>query len=179
MKLYFLYGPPAAGKLTVAKELAKLTGYKLLDNHRAIDYLVEVFPRENPEYTLVRSRLGRKIRLDIFAAAAQANVNMITTFAPLSEGMHDFVRAVQETVERNGGEMCMVQLRPSHEVLEQRVTSESRKGHKIDNLARWHEVVDNTPGAFETFPDVEHLVIDNSNLSPEETAQKILAHYDT
>ena len=33
MKHLFLYGAPAVGKLTVAKELADLTGYKLFHNH--------------------------------------------------------------------------------------------------------------------------------------------------
>lgn len=177
MKLLFIYGPPAAGKLTVATVLAEQTGYKLLDNHKAIDYLAEIFPRRNPAYSKIRSQLGRKIRVDIFAAAAKADVNLVTTFAPISEGMHDFVRAVKEAVESNGGEFCPVQLLPSQEVLEQRVFGEFRKDRKIDNLERWHEVVDNNPGAFEPFPDVEHLIIDNSDLSPEETARQISQHY--
>lgn len=29
MKLLFLYGPPAVGKLTVANEISKLTGFKV------------------------------------------------------------------------------------------------------------------------------------------------------
>ena len=32
MKLVFIYGPPAVGKLTVAKELAALTGFKVFHN---------------------------------------------------------------------------------------------------------------------------------------------------
>lgn len=177
MNLFFVYGPPAAGKLTVAVELAKQTGYKLLDNHKAIDYLSEVFPRSDPRYDSVRSQLGRKVRLDIFEAAAKADVNLITTFAPLSQGMHDFMRQVRSNVEAAGGTVCFVQLLPSHEVLLDRVTHESRQNKKIDTVERWHEVVANNPGAFETFPDVKHCVIDNSDLSPTDTAKQILDYY--
>lgn len=176
-KLIFIYGPPAAGKLTVATELAKLSGYKLLDNHRVIDYLTELFPRENLEYQHIRSGLGRKVRLDIFTAAAQAKINLITTFAPLSEGMQGFMRQVKSAVEGEGSEVCFVQLVPSREVLLQRVTGESRINRKIDTEERWHEVVAHNPGAFEMFPDVEHCVIDNSDLSPVEVAQKIIDYY--
>jgi hypothetical protein len=178
MKLLFLYGPPAVGKLTVATELSKLTGFTLLDNHKATDYLPEIFPRSNPAFDAVRSQLGRKIRVDIFAVAAQADVNLITTFAPISEGMHDFVRAVRDAVESNGGEFCPVQLIPSHDTMKQRVLGESRKGKKIDTVARWHEVLDGNEGAFETFPDIDHLIIDNSDLSPETVANQIIAHYE-
>lgn len=40
MKLVFIYGMPAAGKLTVAKELAGLSGYKLFHNHQVVDLLL-------------------------------------------------------------------------------------------------------------------------------------------
>jgi len=33
MKLVFIYGPPAVGKLTVANALAKVTGFKVFHNH--------------------------------------------------------------------------------------------------------------------------------------------------
>lgn len=39
MKLLFIYGPPASGKLTVAREPAALTGYRLFHNHLVVDAL--------------------------------------------------------------------------------------------------------------------------------------------
>ena len=35
--LCLVYGPPAVGKLTVAKEIAARTGYRLVHNHVSID----------------------------------------------------------------------------------------------------------------------------------------------
>jgi len=37
MELLFIYGPAAVGKLTVARELAKLTGFRLFHNHLTVD----------------------------------------------------------------------------------------------------------------------------------------------
>ena len=178
MNLILIYGPPAAGKLTVATELSRLTGYKQLDNHRAIDYLTELFPRsDNAELELARSRLGRKIRLDMFEAAAVANIDLITTFAPIAAGAQDFIRQVCEVVERHGGNVLLVQLLPSRDALLERVTSVSRKGKKIDTPERWHEVIGGNPAAFEVFPDRAHLVLDNSLVSPAEAARRIVEYY--
>ena len=177
MKLIFLYGPPAAGKLTVATELAAITGYKLVDNHKATDFLEEVFPRSDARLHPWRSKLGRKIRIDLVSAAAEADVDLIITFAPLSTGMFDFMREIASAVAGGGGELCMVQLLPSREVLEARVRSESRQGVKVDTVESWHELTDNNEGAFATFPDRDHLVLDNSTLSPQQAAQAIADHY--
>lgn len=43
MKLIFIYGLPGVGKLTVAKELTKLTGYRLFHVHLLADMLESVF----------------------------------------------------------------------------------------------------------------------------------------
>jgi hypothetical protein len=178
MNLIFIYGPPAAGKLTVATELANVLGYKLGDNHRILDYVYELFPRSEPAYSAIRTKLGRKMRIDVFRAVAEANIDLIATFAPLSGNTHDFIRAVQSAVTEAGGNVLLVHLLPTHDVLRQRVVAESRKGKKVETVERWEEVVSETPTAFETFPDVEHCVIDNSELSPADTAQKIINYYN-
>jgi hypothetical protein len=178
MNLIFIYGPPAAGKLTVAAELAKVINYKLLDNHRAIDYLSELFPRsDDEERERIRGLLGRRIRLDMFEAAARGGVDLVTTFAPIAPGTLDFMRDVQTAVTKAGGKVLFVQLLPSRDVLLERVEAASRKGKKIDNPARWQEVVGNNAAAFETFPDTPHCVLDNSTLTPAEAAAHIVDYY--
>ena len=60
MKLIVIYGPPAAGKLTVSKELSRITGYKVFHNHLAIDFIDSVLDRSNAKFweLLDRYRIG-------------------------------------------------------------------------------------------------------------------------
>ena len=44
MRLTFLYGTAAAGKLTVARRLSALTGDALFHNHLVVDAVAAVFP---------------------------------------------------------------------------------------------------------------------------------------
>ncbi len=177
MKLILIYGPPASGKLTVATQLSKLTGYKLLDNHRVTDYISEVFPRSEPKFDKVRSRLGRKARTDIFKAAAEVGLDLIATFAPLANGWQDFMRRSRQAVEKCNGEICFVHLLPSRAVLLERTVSDSRKPNKIATIETWNRVVGASPHAFTTFPDIKHAVIDNSELTPMDTAEQIIQYY--
>jgi hypothetical protein len=178
MHLVLLYGPPAAGKLTVGTKLAALTGYTLLDNHRVTDYIPELFPRSEPKFDKTRTELGRTIRLLLFGAAARNDVNLISTFAPISKGRHDFIRAIVDTVQQAGGQVALVQLAPNQQELEHRVVSESRRGVKAETVERLHELIDEYPAMFETFPDFEHLVIDNSELTADVVARQIIEHYN-
>ena len=43
MNLVFIHGPAASGKLTVARELARLTGFGVFHNHLVVDSLTPVF----------------------------------------------------------------------------------------------------------------------------------------
>ena len=69
MKLILLYGPPAVGKLTIAKEIARLTGLKLFHAHLTVDLVTPIFPRDTPAYR----KLVWDLRYAVFAAAAQAH----------------------------------------------------------------------------------------------------------
>src|SRR5438128_11279342 len=71
MKLILLYGPPAVGKLTIAKEIARLTGFKLFHVHLTADLVEPIFPRGTPSFP----KLVWDIRYAVFAEAARANID--------------------------------------------------------------------------------------------------------
>lgn len=177
MNLIFLYGPPASGKLTCSNELAGLTGYKVYDNHVLLNGLVRLFPFEDKVLSDHRKGLARRIRLDIFKTAAAANVSCITTFGQAGPDHFDFFSDVRRVVESGGGSVYFVQLKPRADVLLQRVEEESRKSQKIDSRVVLEAKLKNEPTIFEKFPEVEHLTIDNSDLTPQEVAQQICEYY--
>ena len=47
--LCLVYGPPAVGKLTVAKEIAARTGYRLVHNHVSIDPVLSILGWDDEE----------------------------------------------------------------------------------------------------------------------------------
>jgi hypothetical protein len=77
VRFVVLYGPPGVGKLTVARALARLTGFKLFDNHISIDAVRHVFDYSDAAFW----PLVLRFRFDIYEAAAQHDINLITTNA--------------------------------------------------------------------------------------------------
>jgi RNase adaptor protein for sRNA GlmZ degradation len=175
MNLVFIYGPPAAGKLTVANELAKITNYKVFHNHAALDLVTPIFGWENP----VRQQLSRQIRLEIFDAAAREGIDMITTFGASGEKYHSFIKGIMDVVEgKNGGDVKFVQLTAQKEELLRRVGATSRKEHgKISSEELLSEKFTSEAELFEPFPFKEHLHIDNTNVTPEAVAKQIADYY--
>ena len=100
MKLVFIYGPPAVGKLTVAKELLKLTGFKVFHNHLTIDLVKSIFEwGEGPFWELVD-----RFRLELVKAATEANIpGVIFTFVYAKTHDDGFVRRIVKVVEKGGG----------------------------------------------------------------------------
>ena len=49
MKLLFMIGNAAVGKMTVGQELAKITGLRLFHNHMTIEPVLEIFGQFNSE----------------------------------------------------------------------------------------------------------------------------------
>ena len=70
-----VYGPPAVGKLTVAKEIVKRTDLRLLDNHATVNAVAPVFGFEHEAY----GRLLRLMRQAIMREAAAAGIDLAMT----------------------------------------------------------------------------------------------------
>ena len=75
MKLLFLHGAPAAGKLTVAKALLGMVPGRLSDNHAAIDMALTVFDFDAPGFW----ELVHSLRCSTFEAAAAHGAGLVVT----------------------------------------------------------------------------------------------------
>ena len=173
MKLIFLYGPPASGKYTIAKAIAQKTGYKLFHNHLTVDLAKGVFDYGTKAFW----ELVHKIRLDIFEKAAKENISgMIFTYVYEKDNDDSFVKQVLEKVNSNGGEIVFIQIYCDKETLLKRVKEDSRKQfQKVKTEEELLEML--THGdLFSEIPFVENNIIDNTNLTVDETITKALEY---
>jgi hypothetical protein len=177
MNLVFVYGPPAAGKLTVAKELSKITGYKVFNNHLLVGCVSDIFSYDDPKWKETRNRLARKYRLELYAEAAKAGIDLVTTYGGSSKNAFDFFADVVKEVEKNNGNVYFAQLMPTKEALMERVTAPSRVGVKIDSKEFLEQKLTKDSIYYSKFPGKEHPTIDNTDLSPQEVAKQILDYY--
>ncbi len=106
MNLVFIYGPPASGKLTVARELATLTGYKLFHNHLIVDAVESIFSFASDRFI----RLRETFWLMMFREAGEAGQSIVFTFCPEPTVAADFPDRVRKTIEGAGGELLLVRL---------------------------------------------------------------------
>jgi hypothetical protein len=170
MTLVFLYGLPGVGKLTTAVALSTLTGIRLFHNHLSFDLVKSVFDFPTPPF----GRLMETIRLATFEAAASEGLPaLIFTFVYAAPEDDSFVARTVEIVERHGGAVKFVRLYCDQAVNEARVVAADRhtrgKISTVDSLrrmqARWRLDA--------AIPHSPSLEVDNSALSPAESARRI------
>src|SRR5215510_5946591 len=106
MNLIFLHGPAASGKLTVARELANITGLRLFHNHLVVDALTAVFDFGSESFC----RLREQWSLAVFREAAVQDISLIFTFAPERTVSLDFIQQTIDVVEVTGGRVLFVEL---------------------------------------------------------------------
>jgi len=173
MKLIFLYGSPAVGKLTVANNIAEQTDFKVFHNHLSIDCIEPIFEFGSKSF----NKLINLIRIETVTEAARVGQNLIYTFCYAKDLDDAHVENITKTVEENGGEICFVLLRAERGELDKRVVEESRKkmgkAKTVEMLDYFHSTYD----LLSPVPERESLVIDNTNISAEDTARQIIGHF--
>ncbi len=171
MKLIFLYGLPATGKLTVARELASLTGYKLFHNHLVVDTLLSVFEFGSKPFVELRE----EIWLSVFRHACESGLpGLIFTFAPERTVRAGFIDAVQDVMGKCGGEVEFVELVCSLAVLKSRMENASRVQHqKLTSVALFEQL--HADGVFDSsHMPVPRLTLDSAMYGPEDAAKEIV-----
>ena len=177
MKLVFILGDAAVGKMTVGQELMKITELRLFHNHMTIEPVIEIFGRYD-------GKTVSELRDVIFRNyAASENCGMIFTlmmdFDLKSDW--DYLEHIKELFRPYGTEFYHVELIAPQEVRLIRNTTENRLKHKpskMDLEASNKRLLEDDKNhrcvSYEGEIGFEnYLRIDNSDLEPAEAARII------
>ena len=171
MRLIFIYGEVAAGKLTVARHLAVHTGLPLFHNHLVVDAVAAVFPFGAESFI----RLREKFWMDVFSAAVSEDRSLIFTFAPEPTVDPEFPRRVKTLVEDAGGEVIFIALTVSAEEQMKRIANSSREEFgKLRSPEILSELKEAFTASMAAMPAAD-IFIDTDQLSPADAAAEILA----
>jgi hypothetical protein len=177
MKLLFLFGNSAVGKMTVGQEIAKITDMRLFHNHMTIEPIIEIFGRYD-------SKIIQRLREVIFEEFAKSdNYGMIFTFmwAFDQQTDWDYVAHVSDIFTANGAEIYYAELIASQEIRLQRNATENRlknKASKRDIEISNRRLLNNDEkyrceSREGEIPFENYIRIDNSHLPPEAVAHII------
>ena len=171
MRVIFLYGVAAAGKLTVGRELARLTGLPLFHNHLVVDAVAAVFPFGTESF----SRLRESFWLQTFTEAARQGQSLIFTFAPEATVDPGFPDRVRLAVEPHGS-VVFIALAVSGEEQERRIGNASRSEFgKLTSLSLLRDLRESFDASMATMPSAE-LSIDTETYGPAEAATRIASY---
>jgi AAA domain len=176
LKLIFLHGLPGVGKLTVARELGKLTGYKVFHNHLAVDLVGSVFDFGSEPFVELRELVWRAV----FIESVKENLaGLIFTFAFDRTVRQRFITDVVEILESGRGEVVFVELTCAAEELERRIAEPNRHSFgKLNSVTHFRELKD--AGAFAGPRIAEtRLVVETTDLSAFEAASLIVKELDS
>jgi shikimate kinase len=182
MKLLFLFGDGAVGKMTVGQELAKITDFRLFHNHMTIEPVLEIF---GSFHNKAISRL-REVIFEEFAASEGYGLIFTYLWAFDQKSDWDYIEQVKEIFRKYNAEFYYVELDAPQEIRLQRNRTENRLKQKASkrNLARSDQMLIDVDQRYRCvsfdgeIPFENYLRIENSNLSAQAAAQKIKEHFN-
>jgi len=177
MKLLFLFGSGAVGKMTVGQELAKQTGLKLFHNHMTIEPVLELFGYPEPNVI-------KDMRETVFKNFAKTdNYGLIFTFiwAFSEHSDWDYVEHVSEIFRKHNADIYYVELVADQEERLRRNVTENRLQHKASkrNIERSNQIVISDDKNYRLVSNDgeikfdNYIKIDNTKLSPQEVVEII------
>ena len=177
MKLVFIIGDSAVGKMTVGQELMKITDLRLFHNHMTIEPVVEIFG-------FFKGDTGNRLREVIFEDFAASDCyGMIFTYmwAFDMQSDWDYIAHVVEIFQKHNSEVYYVELVAPQELRLKRNITDNRLQHKATKRdikrSEWLLLRDDENHRLESYdgeiPFENYIKIDNSDIPPEDVAQII------
>ena len=173
MKMLFLHGPPASGKLTVAKAILSRVDGKLFDNHVPVDFARYLFDFGTPEFC----ELVDSVRDLALTRAAASSIPLLILTRCYSEPTGRLaMERFASIVEQAGGQFLPVCLSCNRDVLCARIGLPDRvarnKLSSIEGLDRYFGRSNPAP-----VPRANCLVIDSGALTPDAAAERLIEHF--
>ncbi len=181
MKLLFLIGAQAVGKMTVGQEIAKLTPMKLFHNHMTIEPVISLFGSYNGAVT---ERL-RRVIFEEFPRSG--NYGMIFTYvwAFDQQADWDYVAWVTRLFEDAGATVDYAELIADRAVRMRRNRTENRLNEKPSkrNVALSERLIAHAEERYRCvsepgeIPYERYLRLNTNELSAREAAEIIIGHF--
>lgn len=182
MKLVFIIGDAAVGKMTVGQELMKITDLRLFHNHMTIEPVIEIFGKFDVNVIMEL----REVIFRNFAASDNYGLIFTLMWAFDQQEDWDYVEHVKSIFEPYGTEFYYVELIAPQEIRLQRNATENRLKHKpskrdidISNQRLINDDEKYRCVSYEgEIPFDNYLRIDNSDKEPAEVARMIKETFD-
>ncbi|MHB8087244.1 MAG: DEAD/DEAH box helicase family protein [Anaerolineaceae bacterium] len=182
MKLVFLIGNTAVGKMTVGQELMKITDLRLFHNHMTIEPVLEIFGQFNGKAI---ARL-RDVIFEEFAASEHYGMIFTYIWAFDQKSDWDSIEHVKQIFNPYQTIFYYVELVAPQKIRLQRNSTDNRLIQKASkrNINLSNQRLIDTDNQYRCIshdgevPFDNYIKIDNSKLSAEETALKIKQYFN-
>lgn len=177
MKLVFIIGNAAVGKMTVGQELMKITDMRLFHNHMTIEPVLEIFGYFN---SAAINRL-RRVVFEEFAKSDSYGMIYTYMWAFDQQSDWDYIEDIKSVFAPYNTEFYYVELVASREVRLQRNTTENRLQNKASKrdveMSNQRLISDDSIYRLESLDGEikfeNYIKIDNTELSPDVVAKMI------
>lgn len=178
--LIVVCGPQAVGKMVVAESLRDKLKYNMMMNHDSIEISDKIFGFATP----AQREFNAYFREKAFELALKHNVDLVFTYVAAFEMQEekDYLMSLHDLFTKNGGNFYFVELSAD---LDTRIARNEtpyrmeRKASKKDLEWSRQNLLDDTKNHKLNTDEGEtwfknHLKIDNTNLTPDEVADKVI-----
>jgi len=168
-KLILIYGHAATGKLTVARELQKITDYKLIHNHMSANIASKIFNFGTDEF----DKLNTNMQNLLLKATLESDVDGVIFTKVYNHSKHKkFLDKLKQVASKNGFIICSAKLEAQKNIVLKRVKSRSRKKEgKLRDKKPLAWSLNNV--LLKKIPGTNSILIDNTKLSAKKVAHRI------
>ena len=181
--LIVVCGPQAVGKMTVAESLRDKLKYNMMMNHDSIEVSDKIFGFGTP----AQREFNAVFREKAFELAVKHDVDLIFTYVAAFDLQEerDYLHSLEKMFVEAGGNFYFVELSAT---LEERL-ARNETPHRMEKKASKKDVEWSKANLLEdarkyrlnTYEDEilfeHHLKIDNTNLLPEEVADRVIKEF--